>query len=78
MSKKLTGPALVAYLRGNPTSDAMRAAADEIERLRAALTECLRVNETDAGDDVKVWAKAMLDARAALAQEQGDSDDNQE
>lgn len=33
-----TPEALVAYLRDNPTSDAMRAAADEIERLRAALT----------------------------------------
>lgn len=38
MSQRLTGPALVAYLRDNPTSDAMRAAADEIERLRVALT----------------------------------------
>ena len=70
MTDKLTGPALVAYLRDNPTSDAMRAAADEIERLREVLTECLRVNETDAGNDVRVWAKAMLNARAALAQEQ--------
>lgn len=38
MTKKLTGPALVAYLRSNPTSDVMRAAADEIERYRLALT----------------------------------------
>lgn len=28
---------LVAYLRDNPTSDAMRAAADEIESLRSTL-----------------------------------------
>lgn len=68
MTQRLTGPALVAYLRDNPTSEAMRAAADEIERLRDALAEVLRVNETEAGDDVKVWAKAMLSARAALAQ----------
>jgi hypothetical protein len=68
MTKQLTGPALVAYLRQFPTSDDRQWAADEIERLREALTECLRVNETDAVDDVKVWAKAMLDARAALAQ----------
>lgn len=38
MTKQLTGPALVAYLRDNPTSDVMRAAADEIERLHEALT----------------------------------------
>lgn len=38
MPKRLTGPALVDYLRDNPTSDAMRAAADEIERYRLALT----------------------------------------
>lgn len=38
MTQKLTGPDLVRYLRINPTSDAMRAAANEIERLRLALT----------------------------------------
>lgn len=37
MDKRLTGPELVAYLRDNPTSDAMRAAADEIDRLRVAM-----------------------------------------
>ena len=44
----------------------------ERDALREALTEVLRVNETHAGADVKVWAKAMLKARAALAQEQGE------
>ena len=37
MTQRLTGPALVAYLRDNPTSDVMRAAADEIDRLRVAM-----------------------------------------
>lgn len=46
MSQKLTGPALIAYLRDNPTSDAMRAAADEIERLRAIVATCARVIKT--------------------------------
>lgn len=42
MTQRLTGPALVEYLRDNPTSDAMRAAADEIERLRDALEDSRR------------------------------------
>lgn len=52
-----------------------RVKALEAERdvLREALTECLRVNETDAGADVAVWANAMLVARAALAQGQGEA-----
>lgn len=33
MNENLTGPALVVYLRASPTSDASRAAADEIERI---------------------------------------------
>jgi len=41
----------------------------ERDALREALTEVLRVNETDAGSDVKVWANAMLNAHAALEQE---------
>lgn len=48
--------------------DTIRALLAERDALREALTECLRVNETDAGDDVAVWANAMLVARAALAQ----------
>lgn len=43
----------------------------ERDALREALTEVLRVNETDAGSDVKVWANAMLNAHAALEQEAG-------
>lgn len=39
MAEKLTGPALVAYLRQFPTSDDRQWAADEIERLRRALQE---------------------------------------
>lgn len=39
----------------------------ENKRLREALEEVLRVNETDAGSDVKAWANAMLNAHAALA-----------
>lgn len=54
----------------------LRALLAERDALREALTECLRVNETDAGDDVAVWANAMLVARAALAQEQGGSDES--
>ena len=49
--------------------DTIRALLAERDALREALTECLRVNETDAGDDVAVWANAMLVARAALGQE---------
>lgn len=62
MTKKLTGPALVAYLRDNPTSDAMRAAADEIERLRAALEAMMDY----AGQPISHPAARL--ARAALAQ----------
>jgi len=56
--------------------DTIRALLAERDALREALTECLRVNETDAGDDVAVWANAMLVARAALAQEQGEKNGN--
>lgn len=48
--------------------DVIRALLAERDALREALTECLRVNETDVGADVAVWANAMLVARAALAQ----------
>lgn len=73
MSQKLTGDALVAYLRDNPTSDAMRAAADEIERLRALLDDH-RIRDVlgyveDAGP-ADVWACAqswMAGRDAALA-----------
>ena len=41
MTQRLTGPALVTYLRDNPTSYVMQAAADEIERLRTALEHCV-------------------------------------
>ena len=64
----LDGGYLISDKRGIVTQ-----AAAEIERLREVLTECLRVNETDAGDDVRVWAKAMLEANAALAQGQEES-----
>lgn len=37
------------------------------DKLAEALEEVLRVNETDAGSDVKAWANAMLNAHAALA-----------
>lgn len=50
--------------------DIIRALLAERDALREALAECLRVNETDAGADVAVWANAMLVARAALAQGQ--------
>ena len=49
--------------------DTIRALLAERDALREALTEVLRVNETDAGSDVKVWANAMLNAHAALEQE---------
>ena len=39
MTQKLTGPALVAYLRQFPSSDDREWAAEEIERLRNALQE---------------------------------------
>lgn len=50
--------------------DVIRALLAERDALREALAECLRVNETDAGNDVRVWANAMLVARTALAQEE--------
>lgn len=51
--------------------DTIRALLEERDALREALTEVLRVNETDAGSDVKAWANAMLNAHAALEQEAG-------
>lgn len=51
----------------------VKALEAERDALREALTECLRVNETDAGSDVAVWANAMLVARAALSQGQGEA-----
>lgn len=90
MSQKLTGNALVAYLRDNPTSDAMRAAADEIERLREALQEEADWHHTEAQTNIvradaspgtvgyglrATWhAERAQLLRAALAQEQGGSD----
>lgn len=56
-------------------SELVRVSAER-DALREALTEVLRVNETDAGNDVKAWANAMLNARAALAQEHGEKHDN--
>lgn len=38
MDQRMSGPALVTYLRDSPTSEASRWAAAEIEHLRAALT----------------------------------------
>jgi hypothetical protein len=38
----------------------------ELSELKAALSELVRVNETDAGDDPAEWAAAMLAARKAL------------
>lgn len=73
MSKPLTGHALVDYLRDNPTSDVMRAAADEIVGLRYAvatsLRACERVNRVVDGVDFAALAKGL---RGALM---GDSDD---
>lgn len=60
---RLTGPALVAYLRDNPTSDAMRAAADEIESLRRTLADIAAYYPNS-------WAADQ--ANAALAQGQGE------
>ena len=90
MSQNLTGTALVAYLRDNPTSDAMRAAADEIERLQQSLRDLMRgyIYTLEGGrdrivslggqcDPVDVMEAAdpyLRSARAALAQEQGASD----
>lgn len=77
MDKRLTGPALVAYLRASPTSDASQWAADEIERLRAALTElCDEIDKHEIHAAISKtsisWFKRK--ARAALAQGQGGSD----
>lgn len=41
---------------------------DERDTLREALRECLRVNETSAGDNISEWANAMLKAREALGE----------
>lgn len=38
----------------------------ENEKLRTALKRLIEVNETEAGDDFKAWASAMLDAHAAI------------
>lgn len=83
MDKRLTGPELVKYLRDNPTSDAMRAASDEIERLREALrwaagsllAACGSGQATELDrftlDGVTRTGTEILDmADAALAQEQ--------
>lgn len=59
-----------AEIRGLDAANSILLA--ERDALREALAEVLRVNETDAGNDVKAWANAMLNARAALAQGQGD------
>lgn len=86
MSQRLSGPALVAYLRDSPSSDAGRWAADEIERLRGALSDLIRgyVNTLESGRDRIVFLGGQCDpvavmeasdpylraASAALAQEQ--------
>lgn len=83
---RLTGPALVAYLRDNPTSDAMRAAADEIERLRKALSTIAEWNPPKVLSQgklvpmgVSIGSNGERDyfrgiARDALAQEQRGND----
>lgn len=38
----------------------------ENEKLRTALKRLIEVNETEAGDDFKAWASAMLDEHAAI------------
>lgn len=72
MTQRLTGPALVAYLRDNPTSEAMRAAADEIVGLRyavaTAIVACRRVDRAVDGVDFPALRKGLADAL-------GDSDD---
>lgn len=60
MTQRLTGPALIEYLRDNPTSDAMRSAADEIERLRTALEHCVMWLPEDCS--------AAYEARAVLGE----------
>lgn len=50
----------------------LRAAQAERDALLEALTEVLRINETDAGNDVKAWANAMLNAHAAIAKATGE------
>ena len=37
-----------------------------IKKLESALRELVRVNETSAGDDVSLWANAMLTAHKVL------------
>lgn len=64
MTKQLTGPALVAYLRDNPTSDVMRAAADEIERYRLALTT-IKVWPVDSALNMDAYNMQVV-AHAAL------------
>ena len=60
-----------AHLIAACDPDTILALLAERDALREALTEVLRVNETDAGSDVKVWANAMLNAHAALEQGAG-------
>lgn len=45
MSQKLTGPALIAYLRASPTSDASQWAADYIESLTGIIEHQAKLNE---------------------------------
>ena len=70
---QLTEALLAAEERAEKADAERSALLAERDALRQALTEVLRVNETDAGNDVKAWANAMLNARAALAQEQEES-----
>lgn len=49
MTEQLTGPALVAYLRDNPTSDAMQAAADELEIQSAVIKQLMEALAWSAG-----------------------------
>lgn len=76
MTEPLKGTALIAYLRDNPTSDAMRMVADEIERLHAAATLALTIAESYIKSDYEgtshyqVMLKELDPVRAVLAPQQ--------
>jgi hypothetical protein len=82
MTEPLTGTALIDYLRDNPTSDAMRMAADEIERLHAAATLALSIAESYIRSDYegtahyRVMLKELDPVRAVLTpqREHGDTE----
>lgn len=75
MTRKLTGPALVAYLRQFPSSDDRGWAADEIERLlaeRDAMADALAV--IDAWEPPQVLSRSEMVPMAVAIGSNGERD----